>query len=81
MFGEEFRMQRERMVEGLRSRYQIKDERVLNAMREVPRHVFVPEALQSRAYGDHALPIAASQTISQPYIVARMSELLELTKE
>ncbi len=74
-------MQRERMVEGLRSRYQIKDERVLNAMREVPRHVFVPEALQSRAYGDHALPIAASQTISQPYIVARMSELLELTKE
>lgn len=74
-------MQRERMVEGLRSRYQIKDERVLNAMREVPRHVFVPEALQSRAYGDHALPIAAGQTISQPYIVARMSELLELTKE
>ena len=44
----------------------------------VPRHRFVPEALQSRAYGDHALPIAANQTISQPFIVARMTELLEL---
>src|ERR1700687_6281044 len=47
-------------------------------MRTVPRHAFVPEALQSRAYGDHALPISGSQTISQPYIVARMTELLEL---
>ena len=46
-------------------------------MRNVPRHFFVPEALQGRAYGDHALPISASQTISQPYIVARMTELLE----
>ena len=81
MFGEEYRIQRERMVERLRDHYQIKDERVLNAMREVPRHVFVPEALQGRTYGDHALPIAAGQTISQPYIVARMSELLELTRE
>jgi len=44
----------------------------------VPRHAFVPEALQSRAYGDHALPISANQTISQPFIVARMTELLEL---
>jgi len=50
-------------------------------MREVPRHYFVPEALQGNAYGDHALPIAANQTISQPYIVARMSELLELNTE
>lgn len=81
MFGEEYRIQRERMVERLRDHYQIKDERVLNAMREVPRHVFVPEALQGRTYGDHALPIAAGQTISQPYIVARMSELLELKRE
>lgn len=81
MHGEGFRIQRERMVERLRNHYQIKDERVLNAMREVPRHVFVPEALQARAYDDHALPIAAGQTISQPYIVARMSELLELTRE
>jgi len=46
-------------------------------MRSVPRHAFVPEALQGRAYGDHALPISGSQTISQPYIVARMTELLE----
>lgn len=80
-FSEEFRRQRERMVERLRDHYQIKDEQVLDAMREVPRHIFVPEALQGRAYDDHALPIAAGQTISQPYIVARMSELLELTKE
>ena len=73
-----FRIPRERMVERLRDHYGIRDERVLRAMREVPRHLFVPEALQSRAYGDHALPIAANQTISQPFIVARMSELLEL---
>jgi len=50
-------------------------------MRAVPRHAFVPEALQSRAYGDHALPISGNQTISQPYIVARMTELLEIGKE
>jgi len=49
-------------------------------MRTVPRHFFVPEALQGRAYGDHALPISASQTISQPYIVARMTELLMLNE-
>jgi protein-L-isoaspartate(D-aspartate) O-methyltransferase len=73
-----FRFPRERMVERLRNHYQIRDERVLSAMRHVPRHLFVPEALQGRAYGDHALPIAANQTISQPYIVARMTELLEL---
>jgi protein-L-isoaspartate(D-aspartate) O-methyltransferase len=66
------------MVEHLRKHHRIGDGRVLEAMREVPRHYFVPEALQSNAYGDHALPIAANQTISQPYIVARMSELLEL---
>lgn len=66
------------MVERLRDHYGIRDERVLAVMREVQRHLFVPEALQSRAYDDHALPIAANQTISQPYIVARMSELLEL---
>ncbi len=65
------------MIERLREQYRIRDTRVLEAMRSVPRHVFVPEALQSRAYGDHALPIAREQTISQPFIVARMSELLE----
>jgi protein-L-isoaspartate(D-aspartate) O-methyltransferase len=66
------------MVERLRDHYQIRDPRVLEAMRTVPRHAFVPEALQGRAYGDHALPISGSQTISQPYIVARMTELLEV---
>lgn len=71
-------MQRERMVERLRGHYGIRDERVRRVMSEVPRHFFVPEALQGSAYGDHALPISAQQTISQPYIVARMSELLEL---
>ena len=68
------------MVERLRDRYRIGDARVLEAMLEVPRHLFVPEALQGRAYGDHALPINASQTISQPYIVARITELLEADK-
>ncbi|GAC1446222.1 MAG: hypothetical protein NVSMB56_02890 [Pyrinomonadaceae bacterium] len=71
-------MPRERMVERLRAHYGIRTERVLNVMREIPRHIFVPEALKGNAYGDHALPIDANQTISQPFIVARMSELLEL---
>jgi protein-L-isoaspartate(D-aspartate) O-methyltransferase len=76
--NQDYSIPRERMVERLRDHYQIKDQRVLDAMRSVPRHAFVPEALQSRAYGDHALPISGSQTISQPYIVARMTELLEV---
>jgi protein-L-isoaspartate(D-aspartate) O-methyltransferase len=67
------------MIERLRKHYGISDARVLDAMRAVPRHLFVPEALAGRAYGDHALPIAANQTISQPFIVARMTELLELS--
>jgi len=74
----DYRIPRERMIERLRKHYGIADPRVLDAMRAVPRHLFVPEALQGRAYGDHALPIAANQTISQPFIVARMTELLEL---
>ena len=69
------------MVERLRNHYGIADTRVLRAMRDVPRHIFVPDALQTRAYGDHALPIDANQTISQPFIVARMTELLELTSD
>jgi protein-L-isoaspartate(D-aspartate) O-methyltransferase len=68
------------MVERLRSHYRIRDERVLAAMERIPRHLFVPEALQSHAYGDHALPIEFNQTISQPFIVARETELLEVTK-
>lgn len=68
------------MIERLRAHYGIQDENVLAAMRDVPRHIFVSEALASRAYDDHALPIEAGQTISQPFIVARMTELLELDK-
>ncbi len=69
---------RERMVRDLVAGRGIKDQRVLEAMRKVPRHLFVRDHLRSQAYGDHALPIGAAQTISQPYIVARMTELLEL---
>ncbi len=53
--------------------------RTLAAMQQVPRHFFVDDAMQAKAYGDHPLPIAASQTISQPYIVALMTEALALT--
>jgi len=59
----------------------IRDPRVLKVMREVPRHIFVSEHLRAQAYGDHALPIGASQTISQPYIVAKMTELLQVETE
>lgn len=57
----------------------IKDQRVLQAMRDVPRHLFVPSLVTAKAYGPGALPIGKGQTISQPYIVARMIELLGLT--
>jgi len=56
----------------------VKDPQVLDAMRHVPRHRFVPEAAQNRAYGDYPLAIGHGQTISQPYIVAMMTEALEL---
>jgi protein-L-isoaspartate(D-aspartate) O-methyltransferase len=69
------------MIERLRDHYGIRDVRVLEAIRAVPRHFFVPEAFKGRSYGDHALPIDANQTISQPFIVARMSELLEVDKK
>jgi len=68
------------MVERLRDYYRIRDEKVLEAVRVVPRHFFVTDALRGRAYDDNALPIDFNQTISQPYIVARMTELLELDK-
>jgi protein-L-isoaspartate(D-aspartate) O-methyltransferase len=66
---------RARMVQRLREKG-IRDERVLGAMAAVPRHLFVEEALASRAYEDSALPIGFSQTISQPFVVARMIELV-----
>jgi protein-L-isoaspartate(D-aspartate) O-methyltransferase len=56
----------------------IKDPKVIKAMKKVPRHLFVEEALQAQAYSDHPLPIGEKQTISQPYMVALMSEALEL---
>jgi protein-L-isoaspartate(D-aspartate) O-methyltransferase len=57
----------------------ITDKRILQAMRDVPRHLFVPSVVAAKAYGPGALPIGKKQTISQPYIVARMIELLDLT--
>ena len=66
---------RERLLERLTEKG-IKDIRVLEAMRDTPRHLFLDEALASRAYEDLALPIGYQQTISQPYIVARMTEIL-----
>jgi len=69
---------RERMVRELVEKRGIRDARVLAAMREVPRHVFVRENLIAQAYRDHALPIGEAQTISQPWVVARMSELLDV---
>lgn len=73
-----YEIARARMVEQLRAHYQIRDERVLEVMNTVPRHLFVPDALRAQAYKDNALPLSVGQTISQPFIVARMTELLEL---
>ena len=66
---------RDRLIERLRGNG-ISDERVLNAIRTVPRHLFIDEALATRAYEDTALPIGHGQTISQPWVVARMTEAL-----
>lgn len=73
-----YRLARERMVETQIKARGIKDERVLKAMLKVSRHLFVDEALRDQAYGDFPLPIGEGQTISQPYIVALMTEALEL---
>jgi protein-L-isoaspartate(D-aspartate) O-methyltransferase len=69
---------REKMVKDQIEGRAITDRRVLAAMRKVPRHLFVPPEHRSRAYGDHPLPIGYGQTISQPYIVALMTQLLAL---
>ena len=74
-FGMTSQRTRTRMIERLREQG-IVDEEVLAAIAAVPRHVFVEEALASRAYEDTALPLGFSQTISQPYVVARMIEAL-----
>jgi protein-L-isoaspartate(D-aspartate) O-methyltransferase len=69
------RRTRERMIARLKEQG-VKNQAVLDVMLETPRHIFVEEALESRAYEDMPLPIGYNQTISQPYIVARMTELL-----
>jgi protein-L-isoaspartate(D-aspartate) O-methyltransferase len=77
--GDVYRIAREKMVENQIRARGIRDERVLKAMLKVPRHLFVEPALWDQAYGDFPLPIGEKQTISQPYIVALMTEALELT--
>jgi len=78
MFRKDFDIKRQLMVEKQLERRDVKDNRVLDVMREIPRHLFVREELQERAYDDCALPISEGQTISQPYMVACMTELLSL---
>ena len=72
------RIRRERMVERHVRGGGVADPRVLAAMQEIPRHRFVDEALAGKAYGDHALPIGHGQTLSQPRVVARLAELLQI---
>jgi len=74
----DFDKERSRMVDEQIAFRGVTDPRVLAVMGKVPRHEFMPEALRTQAYGDHAMPIGEGQTISQPYIVALMTELLEL---
>jgi protein-L-isoaspartate(D-aspartate) O-methyltransferase len=69
-------LRRERMVRELIEARGIREPRLLAALREVPRHLFVREQFRAQAYSDHALPIGEAQTISQPWVVAHMTELL-----
>jgi len=75
----QFRLAREKMVSGQIRARGITDPQTLAAMAEVPRHLFVPKSLQGQAYSDRPLPIGEGQTISQPYIVALMTESLKLS--
>lgn len=79
--GHTYDRRREEMVKRQIEARKICDARVLAAMRRVPRHLFVSEALRHKAYEDHPLPIGEQQTISQPFIVAEMTQALELTPE
>lgn len=76
--SDEFARMREHMVKTQIERRGVEDEKVLDAMREVERHKFVPEHYRERSYDDGPLPIGEGQTISQPYIVALMTEVLDL---
>jgi protein-L-isoaspartate(D-aspartate) O-methyltransferase len=77
--GSEFAKRREQMVRDQLQTRDISDARVLAAMRKVPRHEFVPAGIAESAYEDNALPLKLGQTISQPYIVAYMTQALELS--
>lgn len=79
MIATDFSIARRRMVEHQISSRGIKEQRVIDAMLEVPRHLFVESGLQDQAYSDFPLPIGHKQTISQPFIVAFMTEALQLT--
>ena len=74
-----FARPRKKLVEDLREKG-IEDERVLMAIGKIPRHTLIDTALHSKAYNDTALPIGMGQTISQPYTVAKQTELLEIKK-
>ncbi|MCG8571786.1 MAG: protein-L-isoaspartate(D-aspartate) O-methyltransferase [Spirochaetes bacterium] len=78
---DERQSERDQMVKRQIKGRGIKDPQVLNAMKKIPRHYFVPEEYQKKAYYDHPLPIGFGQTISQPYIVALMTELLNLSHD
>ena len=77
-FSKKYDRKREEMVRSQIEARGIRDPLVLSAFRTVPRHLFVSEALREQAYGDYPLPIGEQQTISQPYIVAEMTQALEL---
>ena len=80
-FSRKYDRKREEMVRSQIEARGIRDLRVLSAFRKVPRHLFVSEALREQAYGDYPLPIGEQQTISQPYIVAEMTQALELGQD
>jgi protein-L-isoaspartate(D-aspartate) O-methyltransferase len=79
MAQDSFILKRKEMVEHDLKERGITDKRVLNAMADIPRHLFVEENLRKKAYDDHPLPIGEGQTISQPYVVALMTEALNLS--
>jgi Protein-L-isoaspartate(D-aspartate) O-methyltransferase (PCMT) len=78
--AQDYDVQRTRMVRDQIAARGIKNPAVLRAMRETPRELFMPPAVRAFAYEDHAVPIGHSQTISQPYIVALMTEALDITR-
>ncbi len=78
--GRDYTAAQEKMIRHLVNTGGVQDGRVLEAMRSIPRHLFVDQSLRDQAYEDHAMAIGHQQTISQPYIVARMTELMELSE-